>query len=154
MMLWGLGGVPLAALIAGIGILLRTEAKTSTILLFGIGVLAALCAMFLFWYLDHIPVLFGIGGTIILLCFSGILWFWARKRVHLSGTAAKGADLNLVGYVFLLIAAWFTCGMAGQPFLKAFQGETPGSPVHLIFFFVLGWLFLFLGNYYSGRLQE
>jgi hypothetical protein len=154
MMLWGLGGVPLGALIAGMGVLIKTKAKSMTILFFGLGVLAALLLMMVFGYLEHISALFGIGGAIILLCFFGILWFWARKRASLSGDAAKGADLNLVGYVFLLIAAWFTCGMASQPFLKAFKGEIPGTPVHLIFFFVLGWLFLFLGNYYAGREQE
>jgi hypothetical protein len=154
MMLWGLGGVPLGALIAGIGMMLRTRAKTWAILLFSIGVLAALSMMMVFAYLDHVPALFGVGGSIILLCFIGILWFWSRKRPDLSGADAMGADLNLVGYVFLLIAAWFTCGMASQLFLKAFEGLTPGTPVHLMFFFVLGWLFLLLGNYYSGKKQE
>ena len=154
MMLWGLGGAPLGAFIAGIGILLRVRARTSTILFFGIGVLVALALMMVFGYLDHIPALFGIGGTIILLSFTGTLWYWAKKRTSLSGDAAKGADLNLTGYVFLLIAAWYTCGVASQPFLTAFEGIDPGTPVHLIFFFVLGWLFLFLGNFYAGRNRE
>jgi hypothetical protein len=154
MMLWGLGGVPLGALVAGIGMLLRTQAKTSTILLFGIGVLVALSMMIVFSLLEHIQALFGIGGSIILLCFCGILWFWAKKRVNLSGAAAKGADLNLVGYVFLLIAAWFTCGIASQPFLKSFEGQDPVTPFYLIFFFMLGWLFLLFGNYYAGKQQE
>jgi hypothetical protein len=110
--------------------------------------------MMVFGFLEHFPALFGIGGSIILLCFIGILWFWAKKRLKLSGVAATGADLNLVGYVFLLIAAWFTCGIASQPFLKAFEGQTAGTPVHLIFFFILGWLFLLLGNYYAGKQQE
>ena len=150
-MLWGLGGVPLGVMVAGIGILIKIQGKTSTVLFFSIGILVALALMMVFGYLEHIRALFGIGGSIILLCFIGTLWFWAKKRAGLSGDAAKGADLNLVGYVFLLISAWFTCGVASQPFLKAFEGETPGTPVHLIFFFVLGWLFLFLGNYYSGK---
>ena len=153
-MLWGLGGVPLGVLIAGVGILLKIRGKTSTILLFGIGILIALALMMVFGYLEHIPALFGIGGSIILLCFIGTLWFWSKKRTSLSGDEAKGADLNLVGYVFLLIAAWYTCGVASQQFLKAFEGETPGTPIHLIFFFVLGWLFLMIGNYYSGRKTE
>lgn len=154
MALWGLGGVPLGALIAGIGMLLKTQAKTSTILLFGIGGLIALMLMTAFSFLEHIQLLFGIGGSIILLCFFGILWFWAKKRVNLTGAAAKGADLNMVGYLFLLIAAWFTCGIASEPFLKAFEGQPPVTPFYLIFYFILGWLFLLLGNYYSGKQLE
>jgi hypothetical protein len=154
MMLWGLGGVPLGALLSGIGMLFWTQAKTSTILLFGIGGLVAVMLMIVFSFLEHIQLLFGIGGSIILLCFFGILWFWAKKRVKLTGTAAKGADFHIVGYLFLLFAAWFTCGIASEPFLKAFEDQPHVTPFYLIFFFILGWLFLMLGHYYSGKQQE
>ena len=60
-------------------------------------------------------------------------------------------DLKLVGYVFMLIAAWFICGIASQPFLKAFEGEAPTTPLHVIIFLVLGWLFLFLSHYKSHQ---
>jgi predicted membrane channel-forming protein YqfA (hemolysin III family) len=69
----------------------------------------------------------------------------------LKGASTTAADFKLVGYVFMLIAAWFTCGIASIPFLKALEGETPSTPLHVMIFLVLGWLFLFLGHYKSRR---
>jgi len=149
MMLWGVFGVPLGALVAGIGALLYSGAKGATVWKFGIGVALAVIIGMAVQLLGHFPPLFGIGGTLILLFFIGILWLWAKERMALKGSSTTAADLKLVGYVFMLIGAWFVCGIASQPFLKALEGVTPGSPVHVIVFLVLGWLFLFLGHYKS-----
>jgi len=105
-------------------------------------------------FLDHYRSLFGIGGTIILLSFFGILWFWAKGRRDLTGSAAKAADLKLAGYVFMLIAVWFTCGMGGQLMAKAFEGEPSGTPLNIMIFFVLGWFFLFLGHYQADKEKD
>lgn len=72
--------------------------------------------------------MFGIGGTLILLFFIGILWFWAKERMALKEASTAAADLKLVGYVFMLIAAWFICGIASIPFLKALENEPPQRP--------------------------
>jgi hypothetical protein len=101
-------------------------------------------------FLGHIPLLFGIGGTLILLFFIGILWLWSKERMALKDSSTA-ADLKLVGYVFMLLAAWFICGMASLPFLKALEGEAPSTPIHVMIFLVLGWLFLFLGHYKSRQ---
>lgn len=53
------------------------------------------------------PPLFGIGGSLILLSFIGILWLWAKERTALQGSPAIAADFRLVGYVLMLIAAWY-----------------------------------------------
>ncbi len=68
------------------------------------------------------PFLFGIGGTVILLSFFGILWFWAKKRKDKEGRAAKAANLSLMA--------------------KAFEGFNNSPPLHIMIFFVLGWVFL------------
>ena len=149
MMLWGVLGVPLGALVAGIGILLYSGARGATVWKFGIGVALAVIIGMAMQILGHFPPLFGVGGTLILLFFIGILWLWAKERMALKGSSTTAADLKLVGYVFMLIAAWYVCGIASQPFLKALEGVAPGSPVHVIVFLVLGWLFLFLGHYKS-----
>jgi hypothetical protein len=81
----------------------------------------------------------------------GILWLWAKERMALKDSSTTAADLKLVGYVFMLIAAWFICGIAGQPFMKALEGEAPGTPIHVMIFLVLGWLFLFLSHYKSRK---
>ena len=99
---------------------------------------------------QHIPPVFGFGGTLILLFFIGILKLWTNERLALKDATAA-ADLRLAGYVFFLMAAWFTCGIAGLPALKAFEGETQGTPLHVMILFVLGWLFLFLSHYKARK---
>jgi hypothetical protein len=149
MFLWGIGGVPLGAIVAGIGIMLYSGVKASTIWKFVIGyffILGPIVAIAMAPWVGHIPLLFGISGSLILLFFIGILWFWAKERMALKETSTAAADLKLIGYVLMLIAAWFICGIASQPFLKALEGEAPSSPIHVMIFLVLGWLFLFLGH--------
>jgi len=36
--------------------------------------------------------------------------------------------------------------------MKAFEGDPPSTPIHVMIFLVLGWLFLFL-NHYKSRKQ-
>jgi hypothetical protein len=151
-LLWAFGA-PLGALVAGIGILLYSSAKGSTVWKYGIGIALAVSIGMASGFLGHIPPLFGIGGTLILLFFMGILWLWAKERMALKDSSTTAADLKLVGYVFMLIAAWFICGMAAQPFMKALEGEAPGTPIHVMIFLVLGWLFLFLSHYKSRKQQ-
>jgi hypothetical protein len=151
MMLWGVGGVPLGTVIAGIGLLLYAKAKGLTTLFFALGVLVAIIVAMTSGSLEFYPFLFGIGGTIILLSFFGILWFWAKNRKDMEGQAAKAANLRLVAYVFFLNASWFTCGMGGQMMAKAFEGFDNSPPLHIMIFFVLGWVFLFLSHYQARK---
>ncbi len=60
-----------------------------------------------------------------------------------------------VGLVLFWIAViWtFICGIASVPFMKALEGEAPGTPIHVMIFLVLGWLFLFLSHYKSRKQQ-
>ena len=151
MILWGLGGVPLGTVIAGIGLLLYINAKGRTILVFTLGMLLTIYLAMFSGALELYPFLFGIGGTIILLSFFGILWLWARKQKDLEGQDAKAANLALVSYVFFLNASWFTCGMGAQTVAKAFEGFDAAPPLHIMIFFVLGWIFLLCSHYQSGR---
>jgi len=152
--LMGLIAVPLGALLAGVGILLYSGAKGSTVWGVGIGIFVTIIiAMILFQTVGHFPPLFGIGATMILLFFIGILWLWAKERMALKGSSTAAADFKLVGYLFMLIAVWFICGIAATPFRKALEGLAPGSPIHVMILLVLGWLFLFLSHYKSRKQQ-
>ena len=144
---WGVLGVPAGALVALIGILLHSGARGSTVWKYGIGGFLALAFSMFIGFVGHIPLLFGVGGTLILLCFIGILRLRAKERMALKDAAAAAADLKLIGYVFFVIAAWFICGMASMPFTRAFENVEPTTPLHIMVLFVLGWLFLFLGHY-------
>ncbi|MFC1481397.1 hypothetical protein ACFL6E_04020 [Candidatus Neomarinimicrobiota bacterium] len=147
-LVWALLGVPLGALLAGIGVLLNTGTATWK---YGTGLFIVFFVGLAGTRLGHMPGLFGIGGILILLSFFGILWFWAAERRTLTGTAAIAADLKLLGYVFMVIGAWFTCGVAGKPFLLAVQDLPASSPVNIMVFIALGWVFLFLGHYKSRQ---
>ena len=146
MALWAFAP-PLGALVAGIGLLLYSGVKRSTIWKFGIGVFLGIIISFVIGALGHFPPLYAIGGTLILLFFFGILWLWAKERLALRGQSAAAADLKLAGYVFMLMAAWYTCGIAGAQWHKAFADQPPMlEPITVMIFFVLGWLFLFLSQ--------
>ena len=105
-LLWGVG-TPLLALVAGIGVLLYSGAKGSTVWKFGIGIFVAFIIAFGTTVLGRFPPLFMIGGTLILLSGIGILWLWAKERMALKGSSTTAADFKLVGYVFNFMALWF-----------------------------------------------
>jgi hypothetical protein len=150
--LWGFAP-PAGALVAGVGLLLYSGAGGPRIWAFGVGIAAAVVVGMALTNLGHIPPLFGIGGTVIVLSFLGILWFWAKERVTLADAAAATADLKLVGYVFFFIAAWFTCGVASGPFMRAFQDVAPMTPIYIMVCLAIGWFFMFLSHYQSRTPQ-
>jgi len=143
--------LPVGGLMAGLGALVLAGARGSKVWMTGIGVVVAIFVGMAPMVFGHHPPLFGIGGTLIFLFFLGSLWFWANERRALEGSSAKAADLKVVAYVFFLLAAWFICGALGQPFLGALEELPTMSPVHIMLYLVLGWLFLFLSHFYSGR---
>jgi len=146
-MIWGIYGVALGAIIALFGIMLNSGAKVSTALIYGIGLVLIMFISMMLSMIGHIPILFGIGGTIILLCFVSILRMWAKERMALKDKSSIALDFRLIGYTFFLLTAWFTCGVVSMPFLKAVEGIQQGSPIHVLIFFTLGWLFLCLSYY-------
>ncbi|MFC1583366.1 hypothetical protein ACFL4U_01660 [Candidatus Neomarinimicrobiota bacterium] len=151
---WGLLGVPLGALIAGFGMLIYSGVACGTVWKYGGVLLTGFVVGVAGTYMGHIPPLFGLGGSLILLSFLGILWFWAKERRGLTDSYATAADLRMVGYVFLVIGAWFTCGELAEPFLEALEGMEQSSPLHIMIFFALGWVFLFLSHYKTRVQQE
>jgi hypothetical protein len=106
-LIWGVFGATLAALVAGIGLLLYSGAKGSTVWKFGIGIVLAFVIAMAISLMGYFPPLFGIGGSLILLLFFGILWLWAKERIALKGSSTAAADFRLAGYVSMLMAAWW-----------------------------------------------
>ena len=148
--LWSLS-IPLGALFAGVGTLLYTGSKGSRILLFGIGVFLTILVVQMLPIQTHYPPIFGIGGGLILASFFGILWYQTKQRTMLEGDAKTAVDLQLAGYVFFLIAMWYLCGEFGGQHWEAFSSEEPSSPVSIMIYLVLGWLFHLIGHYKLTR---
>ena len=128
---------PLGAIIAAIGILIYSNADKKTVLKFSLGMLGAYIFMsFANGPIPHVPILFGIGGSLILLFYFLILWKNANK---LEDNAFK-----LAGYTFLVIGFWFTCGLGSRQYQPALgAGE---SPIDIMTYFVLAMLFFWLSE--------
>jgi hypothetical protein len=142
--------VPLGAIVTGVGLLLYSGAKGSTVWKVGIGLFVSFVISLVTLALNlYSPPLFGIGGTLILLSFIGILWLWAKERIALKGSSTTAADFKLVGYVFMLIAAWFLCGKAAEGFVKGLEGLPTMSMMNILILLAMGWFFLFLSHYKS-----
>lgn len=141
--LWGVAGV-LAPIVIALGVAIAARIGALRLL-----VLAAASALLMLW-LDfwwtpaHNPVIFGVGGGLIVLFF---LWFcleWARTRNRLEGSMRTAADLRLGANVTFLIAAWGLCGLLGaptfllRPEVTAIRGA-PSMAVKVLVCLVLGW---------------
>jgi len=149
-LLYGLSPI-LGALIAGVGILLYSGAKGMLVWVFGIGIVLAVFLAVMVTEMGYFPPLFGIGGALIQFFFFGIFWLWAKERMVEEGSSTA-ANLRLVGYAFMLIATWFTCGIGSQPFLKSFDGEGPGNPMTaMIFLFLAGCSFSWVNMYHRDN---
>ena len=145
--------VPVGAILASIGMLIYGGVKSSRIWFIGTAIFLVSFLIIFLSIENHYPFLFGIGGCLILLCFFGIFWLWGKRRFTLKGSEKIVADFQLIGYVFLLIAMWFSCGALGRPHMKAVAGNT-SSPVDIMIFFILASLFLFLSHYKAARLKD
>lgn len=137
-----------AALIAGVGLLLHAGAKSSAIWKFGATIFVAVILTMAFGHMGHFGPLYAIGGTLIFSFFFGILWLWVKERKTLTGDKVAASDYRLIGYVFLLLGAWFTCGIVSPYWAKTLSNQPPiTDPIIIIIYFVLGWMFLFLSHY-------
>jgi hypothetical protein len=151
--LWALS-VTLASVLAGIGAFVYVKTKAAFSWLTAIGVLGATFAMVMVWSRVYNPTLFGIGGIIILVAFFAIVWVWMKKYAGLDIQEKIAGSFKLIGYLFWINASWFLCGETAKMHLKVFEGSSPPSPIEIMVFLVLGWLFVLIGDYREMRLKE
>jgi hypothetical protein len=107
--------LPLGAILLVLGFALYIRIERNRILFY---IIASLIIIFWLgmWYVSSITsILFGIGGGIIIICFSFSVWNWAKKRPHLNRINRLAADIRLLGYLFFVISAWYLCGLLGTP---------------------------------------
>jgi hypothetical protein len=152
-MLWAFS-VPLGSVLAGTGAFVYARTKPAFAWLTGIGVLGLVIAMTVIWSREYYAPLFGIGGVLILVFFFSIVWLWMKKVAALDSRERTAAGFKLVGYLFWMNATWFLCGETGKLHLKAFAGDPAPSPIEIMVFLVLGWLFVLLGEYKAMRLRK
>ena len=153
-LLYGIS-VPLGAIVCGIGILLYTGAKGSTIWKVGLGSFIIFVFSFVTLALNiYYPPLFAVGGTVILLLFIGMLWLRGKEHLARKGSFTAAAIYKLVGYIFMVSAAWFLCGKAAEGFVIGFDGLPIASMMNILILLLMGWVFLFLSDYKSRNELE
>ena len=145
--------VPLGSVLAGIGAFVYAKTKPAFSWLTGIGVLGAVIVMVMVWSRVYYSTLFGIGGVLILVFFFSIVWIWMKRYAALDIEGKIAGSYRLIGYLFWINASWFLCGETAKMHLKVFEGSTAPSPIEIMVFLVLGWLFVLIGDYREMRLK-
>jgi len=151
--LWALA-VTLGSILAGIGAFVYVKTKPVFSWLTGIGVLGAVIVMVMVWSRVYDSTLFGIGGVLILIFFFSIVWIWMKKYAALDIQEKIAGSFKLIGYLFWINASWFLCGETAKMHLKAFEGSPAPSPIEIMVFLILGWLFVLIGDYKEMRLKK
>jgi hypothetical protein len=151
--LWALS-VTLGSILASIGAFMYVKTKPVFSWLTGIGVLGAVIVMVMVWSRVYNSTLFGIGGIIILVSFFAIVWIWMKKYAALNMQEKIAGSFKLIGYIFWINASWFLCGETAKMHLKVFEGSSLPSPIEVMVFLVLGWLFVLVGEYKAMQLKK
>ena len=143
-----LGGSGLA--LSLMGVLLATERKGSYFWL--LGLIPTLATLLMYWEpSQHIPALFGIGGTVVLLSYFGILWSWTQTHTAYEGAARKGKQIQLLGYSFLVTTGLLLCMYFGNPKQPALADLAIPSGESINLTLSLSMLLLFVGHYLVSR---
>ena len=151
--LWAFS-VPLGSILAGIGAFVYIKTRPVFSWLTGIGVLGAVIVMVMVWSRIYNSMLFGIGGTIILVSFFAIVWIWMKTYATRDMPEKIAGSFKLIGYLFWINASWFLCGETAKMHLKVFEGSSLPSPIEVMVFLVLGWFFVLIGEYKAMRLKK
>ncbi|MBI9045487.1 MAG: hypothetical protein JEZ06_13435 [Anaerolineaceae bacterium] len=151
--LWALS-ITLGSIVAGIGAFVYVKTKPIFPWLTSIGIFGAVVAMVMVWSRVYDSTLFGIGGIIILVSFFAIVWIWMKKYAGLDIQEKIAGSYKLIGYIFWINASWFLCGETAKLHLKAFEGSSVPSPIEIMVFLVLGWIFILIGDYKEMRLKS
>ncbi|MCB0190956.1 MAG: hypothetical protein KDJ65_03330 [Anaerolineae bacterium] len=150
---WGFS-VTLGSVLAAIGAFIYVQTKSVFSWLTAIGVVGVVFAMLMVWGRVYNATLFGLGGSIILLSFFAIVWIWMKLYAALDMPEKIAGGFKLIGYVFWIQASWFLCGETAKMHLKAFEGSSAPSPIEIMVFLILGWLFVLIGEYKSMHLKK
>lgn len=103
---------------------------------------------------QHIPGLFGIGGTVILFSYLGLLVMWTRSYTTYDGAAKIGKMIQLLGYSFLLSTGLLLCSYVGDSQLLALTSSnlpTVSSAETINISLALGMLLIFAGQYVVAK---
>ncbi|MFX0200313.1 MAG: hypothetical protein ACFFCW_29695 [Candidatus Hodarchaeota archaeon] len=64
---------------------------------------------------DWVWIYFGFFGTVGAVFFTLVVWYWMKIQDNTVGSLRAAARWNMIGLLFLFLAAWFACGIGGPP---------------------------------------
>jgi len=137
-----------------IGVLLYSTKKGSYFWLLGfLG--SSMSGIGMMWKpFQHMPGLFGIGGSVILLSYLGLLWMWTRTYTFYDTAARAGKMIQLLGYSFLFTTGLLLCSYVGDSRLLALASSdlpTVSGAESINISMALGMLLLFIGQYVASK---
>lgn len=95
---------------------------------------------------------FGTFGTVGALLYTLVVWYWMKVHSLAAGWVRSAAKWNMLGLMFLFVAAYFACGIGGPPgsLLSTDQlahdiEAAYDSALLAIFFSVPGWACVLVG---------
>jgi hypothetical protein len=101
---------------------------------------------------DWVWLFFGSFGTLGAVLFTLVAWHWLKVHAAAEGWPRSAAKWNMVGLMFLFIAAYFACGIGGPPgsLLSKNQsvhdlGSAYDSAILSILFSAPGWACVLVG---------
>ena len=142
--------VPLGSLLAVIGAFIYVRVSKPIIWTLGIGFPVVVVTTIMVYSTRYYPNgFYGVGGSLILLSFFALVWFWMKQYAGKDPHLRASGSLKLIGYLFWITASWYLCGDTAKLHLKAFEGTSVPSPTESMVFLVLGWFFVTLGEYRS-----
>ena len=153
--LWSIS-LPLGAILVILGFAIYAKIERNHILYYCIGSIILLFWLSM-WGVSFITSkLFGIGGGIIIICFSFLVWNWTKIRPYLNSKNKLAADIQLISYLFFAISAWGLCGLLGTPMyglrpeimlMYKTQNGAYTLAANVMICLVLGWIFLSISQY-------
>jgi MFS family permease len=154
--------VPLAAILAGVGAAIAARMPIRRLwLMIGVLVLAVVAPVIAGFFVPLAgswpPLVFGVGGVLIITSVLLTCWFWAQARAQPRPVQQRGAELRLLAYVLFGMAAWWACDPASK--VVFFGGRVPNylsSSLQLSIYcimtdLVLGWGFLLASQVLASR---
>jgi hypothetical protein len=96
---------------------------------------------------------FGAFGTIGALLYTLVVWYWMKVHSKAAGWLRSAAKWNMLGLMFLFVAAYFACGIGGPPGSMLSSDQLThdieaayDSALLAIFFSVPGWACVLVGT--------
>jgi len=155
---------PAGILMIAIGTLLLGDSVKSHIWPYSIGIVLMVFSFLFPGTLGYYPILFGIGGFLIVMFFLAVLWYWSQNHRTLEERAKLASLYQLRSHIFFFLIALLMCTLLGNPFSGLYFSERviqqDSLPFHYSFgtkamvYFVLAMFFTFLSHYKRARIRS